>query len=369
MPRIAIIGAGAAGLSLATHLHRAGIPQLELTLVDRDFTPVPDRTWCFWDEDSVLFPEMIRKSWTRLRVVGSNGSVQQESLSTLTYRMAESARFSLLAQNELRSNAHIGFVAQTDPDFERFDHDWIFQSIRPRPRSGPWLKQHFLGWEIRAGSDIFDPEVATIMDFGVDQRHGFAFMYVLPTEPTQALVEFTLFSDHLIPMESYRDQIRAYLAARFPSVGYDTVREEFGVIPMVPGDWNPGSGRMWNIGAVAGLAKASTGYTFSRIQRDSGAIARSLAATGDVIRPAPSSAWKTWMDAMILRIIREDPARAIAIFEHLFRVNGIESMLRFLDEQTTLRQDLAIMASVPSWWEFVKRIGPYSTKTARAGLS
>jgi lycopene beta-cyclase len=140
-----------------------------------------------------------------------------------------------------------------------------------------------------------------------------------------------------------------------PEAVYSPIREEYGVIPMVVGDWNPGSGRIQNIGAGAGLAKASTGYTFSRIQRDSAHIAGSL-ADGRLHRPNPSTSRKQWMDSFILKILREDPIHAVEIFETLFRANGFDAMLRFLDEKSTLADDLRLMASVPSWWAFIKRL-------------
>jgi lycopene beta-cyclase len=103
------------------------------------------------------------------------------------------------------------------------------------------------------------------------------------------------------------------------------------------------------------LAKASTGYTFSRIQRDSAHIAASL-KSGKLHRPNPSTSRKQWMDSIILKILREDPIHAVTIFETLFRANGFDAMLRFLDEKSTLADDLRLMASVPSWWAFIRRL-------------
>jgi len=353
MPRIAIAGAGAAGLSLAVHLVRAGIPDVRLTLIDRDFTPRSDRTWCYWDDDSTLHPDMVRKEWSRIRVVGRSVDIT-ETLVGPTYRMADSAAYARVALAELGGHAAVSFLTADSPDPATLDHDLVFQSIRPDVRPEPWLKQHFLGMEVRSAEAVFDPDTATIMDFRVDQRHGFAFMYVLPLTAHLALVEHTMFTDSLMPTEAYRTEIRAYLNRHHPGISFEPMREEYGVIPMVADGWNPGSGRIRNIGAAAGLAKASTGYTFARIHRDSKAIVREL--TSGTPRPAPSPAFKSWMDSLIIDLIRTEPDNAVDVFEHLFRVNGIGFMLRFLDEQTTLGEDLRLMASVPRWWDFIRRI-------------
>ncbi len=350
--RIDIAGAGAAGLSLALHLVRAGIPDLELTLIDRDFSPVSDRTWCFWDDDSLILPRITRKQWSKLRIGGPMGPLQG-TLRQHTYHMVDSGDFKRLALAELESHAVRFRQADARPD--ESDADLVFQSVVQPSRTEPWLKQHFLGIELRADRPVFDPDLATIMDFNVDQSHGFAFMYVLPLSATHALLEYTLFTETVLDKETYRNEIHRYAERMSPGAEYEPIREEFGVIPMVVGDWRPGDGRIRNIGAAAGLAKASTGYTFSRIQRDSAHIAASL-ASGKLHRPNPSSARKQWMDSLILRILREDPTHAVAIFETLFRGNGFDNMLRFLDEKSDLADDLRLMASVPSWWAFIRRL-------------
>ena len=350
--RIDIAGAGAAGLSLALRLVRAGIADLDLRLIDREFTPVSDRTWCFWDSDSLLIPGMVRKQWSRLKIDGPMGPLEAP-IRDHVYRMVDSGDFKRLALAELEASGIE--LKQADVRLDVLDGDMVFQSVVQPTRSEPWLKQHFLGIELRADRPVFDAEVATIMDFNVSQAHGFAFMYLLPISDTHALLEYTLFTDSLLEKDTYRQEIMRYAHRLSPEAVYSPIREEYGVIPMVVGDWNPGSGRIQNIGAAAGLAKASTGYTFSRIQRDSAHIAESL-ANGRLHRPDPSTSRKQWMDSFILKILREDPIHAVEIFETLFRANGFDAMLRFLDEKSSLADDLRLMASVPSWWAFIKRL-------------
>lgn len=349
--RISIAGAGAAGLSLALHLTRATIPDLRISLADRSFEPTSDKTWCFWDEDSVILPGMVRKEWKVLKIDGPMGSFTQ-SIRQHTYRMVDSGTFKQLALSELRDDIELIEAPITTIDSNA---DWVFQSVNLPTYPEPYLKQHFLGWEVMMEKPVFDPDVATIMDFNVDQSYGFAFMYLLPISTTEALVEYTLFTDSVLEKEVYRDEIKRYLTNSYPNLGYGMIREEFGVIPMVPGAWSPGDGRIQNIGGAAGLAKPSTGYTFARIQRDSSQIAASI-AEGSLERHPPSDKRKGWMDEMIIRILREDPQHAVHVFEQLFRKNGMDLMLRFLDEKTSLAEDLRIMSSVPSWWEFVKRL-------------
>jgi hypothetical protein len=51
---------------------------------------------------------------------------------------------------------------------------------------------------------VFDPGVATFMDFRVPQEGGTCFVYVLPTDPRRALVEYTVFSPEVWPANGTR---------------------------------------------------------------------------------------------------------------------------------------------------------------------
>ncbi len=338
--RIRIDGAGAAGLTLAVELVRARIPDLRIDLHDRHFEPRSDRTWCFWSADSEVLPGMVRHSWNRLRIDGPRGPHAGSLPPDLRYRMADSGTYMRLALAELRASGRVDLIPGDVEGTASVRHDHHFSSTLPPVLPASPLLQHFLGWEIRTEAPVFDPAEALLMDFDRDARNGFGFTYVLPTAPDRALVEYTLFTPTLLPREAYETELQAY-CARFG--GYTIERTEYGVIPMATGIWNPRQGAIHRIGAAAGLAKASTGYTFSRIVRDSRAIAASLAGTGTVRRPAPSGLRKSGMDAFILGFIRHRPAYAVTLFENLFRRIGFDGMLRFLDERTGLKEDLGVM--------------------------
>ncbi len=49
------------------------------------------------------------------------------------------------------------------------------------------------------------------MNFDIEQKNECRFMYVLPFSPTQALVEFTLFSQKLLDTSEYDSQLDDYL--------------------------------------------------------------------------------------------------------------------------------------------------------------
>ncbi len=66
---------------------------------------------------------------------------------------------------------------------------------RPKPVPEGALLQHFLGQMLKTSQPVFDPSIATLMDFRCDQSQGLHFIYLLPTAPDTALIESTLFTD------------------------------------------------------------------------------------------------------------------------------------------------------------------------------
>ena len=67
----------------------------------------------------------------------------------------------------------------------------------------PVLQQHFVGWFIKTKQAAFDPEKVLFMDFDIPQRNETRFLYVLPLDQYNALVEYTLFSEKLLKQEEY----------------------------------------------------------------------------------------------------------------------------------------------------------------------
>ena len=94
------------------------------------------------------------------------------------------------------------------------------------------MLQHFRGIEITTKDKKFDPNIAILMDFRVDQSKGMHFMYLLPYSETEALVESTIFSTTLVDEQYYLASINKYLAKYYQVNDYSITHEENGVIPL-----------------------------------------------------------------------------------------------------------------------------------------
>jgi len=367
---IAIIGAGAAGLSLAYRL--AALPRPpEVVLVDAPPGPLrpPARTWCFWEEPGGPYDTALTARWERLRVRGPDGAAVVRSAAPLEYKMLRSASFEELVARRLdrcpqvrRTQAAVrevrplpggAEVRGTGPDGEplKLRARWVYDSRPPRalPAARTTLLQHFLGWFVRTEEAVFEPGVADLMDFDCPQpARGLAFVYLLPLSASEALVEYTVFSRAPLPQEAYEEALRGHLTRRHGRAAYAVAGVERGVIPMTDGRFPRRLGEaVFAIGTAGGATRPATGYTFAAVQRQARAVAEAYAAGRAPVPPAAYPARAGLMDAVLLRGLdtgRVDGPRALT---GLFRSVPTERLLRFLDGATGLREDLAIGLRMP----------------------
>ncbi len=491
---VIIAGAGIAGLSLAAYIVAEFGEQLRILIADRDFTPIADRTLCFWDDTSLppgISPDYSWKSFETS--VFGNSAIHYSPLETYKYHCVRSERYLGDLMTLLSKNTSISWVACSIDGFSDDGHTtmhtstgdfrapFIFQSVRfesksastntsveptdnfdsnfadpsesasiqrshsepggtkipaesasiQRSHSEPGeskipaeltLKQHFIGLEIRVNPEefphTFDADRVTLMDFRVNQQDGVGFMYILPFSAHQALVEYTLFSKNLLPDEAYINEIHRYLREHYSLEEHDftVVRREKGNIPMEMNEMGadePQLSGILPIGVVSGITKPTTGYTFSRIHRKNKAIVAQLAthhrpsptpntttppaspetfttsalspnqkkqtplATSETFTasalstnqtPATSSPRRfRFYDRLLLYILVSTPEIAPEIFTTLFRRNSADSILHFLDEKSTLWQEIRIFATLPKWpflravWNSYLRPSPLST--------
>lgn len=358
---IIILGAGAAGLSLAYHLERAGMHR-RILLVERERRRTNDRTWCFWESSDGPFESVVSKRWDHILVHGEGFSRRFE-IAPNAYKMIRGADFYAFMDAQLERQANVtrlyGNVQRTEDgpdgakvwvDGQVFRGRWVFNSIlRPGApgRGYHHLLQHFKGHVLETRTPAFDPSAATFMDFRTPQRGSTRFVYVLPTSAHRALVEYTVFSGAMLPEAEYDDGLSRYLSEVLELQEYTILETEQGVIPMTdaPFTLRP-SVHVMNIGTAGGCTKPSTGYTFRHIQAQSERIVSSLRQTGQPFYAVPRFERHRWMDSVLLRVLatgREDGSR---VFTRLFQTNPVHRVLEFLNENTDLIEDIALMRTM-----------------------
>lgn len=353
-----IAGAGAAGLSLAYHLVRAGLSNKRVLLVDREPKTQNDRTWCFWEIGEGPFEPLVFRRWPQVWFHGE-GISRPLDIAPYRYKMIRGIDFYTFMDHWLHTQPQItrlyGEVGAVEEgrvwvDGEPYQAEWVFDSIyRPTPPQPQYhyLLQHFKGWVVEAPGAVFDPTSMTFMDFRLEQHGAVRFAYVLPYDERTALVEYTLFSPALLQPQEYDRGLNDYLE-RFLHLRHYTVRhQEFGVIPMTDSPFaSQPRPRIVRIGTAGGRTKPSTGYTFQRIQKHSRQIAENLARTGKPLGRRPVFDRHYWMDSVFLNALSKGREEGRAFFSRLFRQRPAAEVLRFLDEETTLAEDLRLMTAV-----------------------
>src|SRR5688500_13885450 len=89
-----IAGAGAAGLSLLTHMINSGnFADKKILLVDRTPKNQNDRTWCFWEKDNGLFESIVFRRWSNMWFHGDDGSSKLHDILPYQYKMIRGIDF------------------------------------------------------------------------------------------------------------------------------------------------------------------------------------------------------------------------------------------------------------------------------------
>jgi lycopene beta-cyclase len=355
---IVVIGAGAAGLGLAARLAEQGTPGV---VVVQSAQAAQPRTWCTWQRGPVDWADAVSQRWYDVALHAPDGEMRRYPLGPYRYEMVRSPDFERWAAARLdgveRRTATVDSVADgamgavVRGEGLALRARWVFDT-RPTAPARPGrtaLLQHFRGWTVRTARDCFDPAVAGLMDFRVPQpAGGVAFGYVLPTSPREALVEYTRFSREVLDDAGYEAALRHYTGGVLDLPPFEVLEVEQGAIPMTDAPFRRRVGaRVFRLGAAGGATRPSTGYTFTAAQRQAAAVAAALAAGRDPEPPPAYPRRHVVMDAVLLRALdtgRLDGARFLA---DLFAQHPVDRVLRFLDGASSVREELAVMASAP----------------------
>jgi lycopene beta-cyclase len=372
-----IAGGGASGLSLAWRMLHSPLKESNILIVDTNLKPQNNKTWCFWHSGTPPFSDLIHKKWSSIEIGISNQRFSQQ-VQEYPYYGLRSIDFQATILKALQASPNIDLVEGQITKFSSLPAEdaallhtqngtyrapFIFQSCFDpfedrEPNIHYPLKQHFLGWEVRISEPLFDETTCTLMDFDETFDDGVAFMYLLPWDKTSGLFEYTIFSDQLVSKELYEEKIALYLHNRYQlkPIDYEITRREYGVIPMQDRPVVPWyKPRILNIGTHGGLTKPSTGYTFNRIQHQTRTIVDQLIANGFSQPPPPSEFRFKAYDLWLLHILYNHPAEGQQIFHDLFQGNSMDAVFKFLNEDSSLFEDLKIMSSLP-YRPFLKAI-------------
>lgn len=358
-----IIGNGLAGLQLALEFSKDPFfKDYSVGLIDPSDKTVNDKTWSFWEQGTGKFDAIVEKVWHTAKFQSHEISLTLP-LQEYNYKTIRSIDFYTWAKNQLRANNNFKFIIDTvltieDTDGlkitgerQSYSAKHIFDSRIPKEfytqqSNYTLIHQHFKGWIIETETACFQNEAFTMMDYRFQYKNSTSFIYVLPFSETKALVEYTFFTPFIVESQVYENAIENYLQNELKLDRYKILETEVGNIPMTDFPfWNFHSKNVTKIGTGGGWVKGSTGYSFKHTEKNVSKLIENI-KTGH--RPSKDLFKKKFKfyDKIFLKVLHDKNEKGVWIFESFYSKNSIKTMFRFLDEETSFSEDIAIMKSL-----------------------
>ncbi|HET8859604.1 lycopene cyclase family protein [Marivirga sp.] len=368
-------GSGLAGLTLAWQMIEHNLlDNRKLLLIEADKKDSNDRTWCFWNTPELWLTDLpIKKSWDTGLVKGNDFELSQK-LAPYRYYKIEGIDFYKFVFEKLSNHPQITFIqdvivseeAETKSvktqnatyQYKSYFFKSYFFPDEIKALSNPnkhFIWQHFYGWKIKTKKDIFNPSEITYMDLQVPEvKGGLSFVYILPESENEALVEYTLFSADLWKKEEYKLALENYIRTNLGIDEFNIIETEYNKIPMTNSRFGNRNKSIIPIGTLAGTIKPSTGYSFVRNYKHIQQIIRSLKSNDDNFQIRNSKRFQFY-DEVLINVLHTEKSSGHEVFGQLYKKNKLPLLLKFLNEDTTLFEDLKIMNTVPKM-AFIKAV-------------
>ncbi|MBR9915654.1 MAG: lycopene cyclase [Algicola sp.] len=365
-----IIGNGLAGLQLALKLTSdTYFDNKRIALIDPSEKSENDKTWSFWETDPSPWDSIIHKTWNEASILTNKKHIDL-NLKPYKYKTIRAIDFYEMAKSQLAKKTNVQFliekvisVSEGNPlkvttEKHTYTATHVFDSRIPEifhtgKTKSITLIQHFKGWVIQTSSPVFDDNKVVMMDFRLKENDKTNFMYVLPFSTTEALVEFTYFTEHLVEKSTYESYLKRYIREYLNIYDYTIKETESGQIPMTNFKFEVfNTPQITKIGTAGGWVKGSTGYSFKHTEKKVATIIENLKQ-----HRIPSYGFfqrkYKFYDKVFLKVLKDNNHKGEWLFERFYGKNSVDTMFRFLDEESSLTEELKIMTSLWSW-SFIK---------------
>lgn len=358
-------GTGLASLMTIYKIILSGkFSEKSILLLDQDLKKTNDRTWCFWQKEDTIWDSVISKKWDQALFANENFK-RHLTLKPYQYSQINGIDFYSFVFEELLKHSNIIFLNEKVTDINelkthvfvgteenRYTCNYLFNSIYTKAFAEaqtkyPVLQQHFVGWFVKTEIDVFNPYEATFMDFSIEQKGNTRFMYVLPVSKTEALIEYTLFSEKLLQTAEYENEIQKYLQ-QLGANQFEILEKEQGSIPMTSYPfWEKNTKRVLNIGTAGGWTKASTGYTFKNADKKSSQLVQFIQKEDFKMNDFHKKNRFWFYDLLLLDILYHQNELGSRIFSSLFKKASPALIFKFLDEETNFIEDVKVILKCP----------------------
>ncbi len=397
---IVIIGAGLAGLSLATRFCAPQFAHLRVAVIDPRTSFGATHTWSFFQQAPHPFMDCIlpQRQWRKLQVNANGVQSASYDFTATPYCSIESTAFYEKCLKTMAVNARIqGFFGHRVDSVRALDDGGatvaavnvptgeamqleaklVFDSRPPAGSASSrsaWI-QAFAGWEITVAATgqpfaaLISASEAVLMDFMPSLRDAAGrpmptFIYLLPSSATQALVQATVFvpPGAIVPTDAALQALALqYLRTKFGELNIIAQTAEAGRIVMDAAIAPCASLQtITKIGAGGGFVRAATGYSFTRTQRACDALEMAVLraftahSLGDIAQHLPvpitfQSGVVPWLDAVFLEAIGAPDLDVGKLMARLFNTVPATRLVRFLDGNARAADVLAVVVACPKW--------------------
>jgi lycopene beta-cyclase len=337
---VAFVGGGLAATLLLSELRPASLGRV--VVVDpRPLAERPPIHLSYWSRGPTPYDRFAVGAWRRARVADG----PPEPLAPFCLRLVRST--DVLAGMagvwegpniyRLRATAHSisrrndgSYEILTDSGAVRarcvFDSACGIAPVFPSPRR-PHAILSGTGLRVEADRPVFDANIATLFD-PLDEA---SFAYLLPLDPTRALLESASFGP--TGVGENREPLLQYLRTKHPEAAFEVAHSEYGVIPLGFAPPRTSGPRHVLIGAKRGLVKPSAGYGVVRIAGESEHLGRMWRQHRRLPPTRRLSIPWGLLDAGFVRLAAQDPRLPLALLGRVMRAVPLAQSLGFIDER------------------------------------
>ncbi len=359
------IGLGASNSLILISLIQKGLTKnKKIAVFEPDGKTNNDKTYCFWanpkDAIAVELKTIISRSFNAIQVNKTRAEniencpyhyIRSIDLYNFTLEILNEAKIEIL-RNSVEEITSKNKINTLHSGTKVYNSNYIFDSrpfLNLIPKDEIYLHQSFLGWHIRCVNDVFQKDTFDMMNFNIDQNDFTQFMYVIPFSSNEALVEMTRFGSEKIELSYAATILDEFINKEFGE--FEKLGEEIGCIPMTTflNPLNQQEGIL-NTGARANLIKPSTGYGFKKMFAFAQLVTQRIES--DNLRKFNKIALVTkerfkFYDRLLLMILLLWPSYGKEIFTRLFYKRPILTIFSFLDEKSSLLEEIKIFMSLP----------------------
>ncbi|WP_397362326.1 lycopene cyclase family protein [Olleya sp. R77988] len=365
-----IVGNGLAGLQLALALSKdIFFKDKQIALIDASTKTTNDKTWSFWETKTSKWDAITYQNWQKAKIITSNKNIDL-NLTPYTYKTIRAIDFYTEAKAQISLQGNISFLVEhvtsvtenetvlVTTEINNYTANHVFDSrvtnnIKSKLPDYINITQHFKGWVIKTETDCFDTDTITMMDYRLKDGNQTTFTYVLPFSKREALVEFTYFTEHIVEDQVYDKYLKQYIKDYLNIKNYQIIETEKGQIPMTNFPFDKyNTEKVTKIGTAGGWVKGSTGYSFKHTEKKVDKIITNLKTNQLPTKNLFKSKYKFY-DKVFLKVLKDENHKGEWIFQQFYNKNSIQTMFRFLDEESSFKEELKVMYSLFSW-SFIK---------------